>query len=75
MLCSFFKNLNFFFNRLFDNSNPVEAPIEVVVELKKQLKDKDLALTDVRLDALDKAREVDILRETVNRLKVIKSCI
>lgn len=41
-----------------------------VVELKKQLEDKDSALTDVRLDALDKAREVDILKETINRLKV-----
>ena len=41
-----------------------------VQELKRQLEDKDLALTDVRLDALDKAREVDLLRETVHRLKV-----
>lgn len=40
-----------------------------MVELKKQLEDRDEALTDVRLDALDKAREVDILKETVNRLK------
>lgn len=41
-----------------------------VDELKKQLEDRDVALTDVRLDALDRAREVDLLRETVNRLKV-----
>ncbi|KAE9413848.1 hypothetical protein Angca_005320 [Angiostrongylus cantonensis] len=41
-----------------------------VDELKKKLEDRDVALTDIRLDALDKAREVDILRETVNRLKV-----
>ncbi|KAJ1363773.1 hypothetical protein KIN20_023706 [Parelaphostrongylus tenuis] len=40
-----------------------------VDELKKKLEDRDMALTDIRLDALDKAREVDILRETVNRLK------
>uniref|UniRef100_A0A1I7XU67 CASPASE_P10 domain-containing protein n=1 Tax=Heterorhabditis bacteriophora TaxID=37862 RepID=A0A1I7XU67_HETBA len=40
-----------------------------VVELKKKLEDREVALTDIRLDALDKAREVDILRETVNRLK------
>ncbi|KAI1727071.1 neuron navigator 1 [Ditylenchus destructor] len=44
-------------------------PLVEVVQLKKQLEDKDLALTDVRLDALDKAREVDLLRETVHRLK------
>lgn len=41
-----------------------------LIELKKQLQDKDSTLTDVRLDALDKAREVDVLKETINRLKV-----
>lgn len=41
-----------------------------VDELKRQLEDRDVALTDVRLDAMDRAREVDLLRETVNRLKV-----
>ncbi|TMS32219.1 hypothetical protein L596_000091 [Steinernema carpocapsae] len=40
-----------------------------VDELKRQLEDKDSALTDVRLDALDKAREVDVLKETIARLR------
>uniref|UniRef100_A0A1I7YF36 Calponin-homology (CH) domain-containing protein n=1 Tax=Steinernema glaseri TaxID=37863 RepID=A0A1I7YF36_9BILA len=40
-----------------------------VEELKRQLEDKDNALTDVRLDALDKAREVDVLKETISRLR------
>lgn len=44
------------------------TPYEVI-KLKKLVEEKEHALTDVRLDALDKAREVDILRETVNRLK------
>ncbi|KAK0394287.1 hypothetical protein QR680_000668 [Steinernema hermaphroditum] len=40
-----------------------------VEDLKRQLEDKDNALTDVRLDALDKAREVDVLKETITRLR------
>lgn len=40
-----------------------------VNELRRQLEDRDLALTDVRLDALDRARQVDVLRETINKLK------
>ncbi|KAF7635222.1 hypothetical protein Mgra_00005337 [Meloidogyne graminicola] len=40
-----------------------------VNSLKKELENKELALTDVQLDALDKAKEIDILRETVNQLK------
>ncbi|KAE9553582.1 hypothetical protein FO519_003222 [Halicephalobus sp. NKZ332] len=39
-----------------------------VQHLKKELRSRDEALTDIRLDALDKAREVDILRETIARL-------
>uniref|UniRef100_A0A1I8AXJ5 AAA domain-containing protein n=1 Tax=Meloidogyne hapla TaxID=6305 RepID=A0A1I8AXJ5_MELHA len=40
-----------------------------VKSLKKELENKELALTDVQLDALDKAKEIDILRETVNKLQ------
>uniref|UniRef100_A0A915PUI5 AAA+ ATPase domain-containing protein n=1 Tax=Setaria digitata TaxID=48799 RepID=A0A915PUI5_9BILA len=42
-----------------------------VVELKKQLEDKDSALTDVRLDALDKARENEnkILKQNYTMLE------
>lgn len=40
------------------------------MQLKKLIEEKDSALTDVRLDALDKAREAELLRETVTRLKV-----
>uniref|UniRef100_A0A7E4V6S8 Calponin-homology (CH) domain-containing protein n=1 Tax=Panagrellus redivivus TaxID=6233 RepID=A0A7E4V6S8_PANRE len=39
-----------------------------IATLKQELQVKEAALTDIRLDALDKAREVDILRETVARL-------
>ncbi|CAD44132.1 Adapter protein unc-53 [Caenorhabditis elegans] len=40
-----------------------------VIELKQELKERDSALYEVRLDNLDRAREVDVLRETVNKLK------
>ncbi|CAD5214939.1 unnamed protein product [Bursaphelenchus xylophilus] len=40
-----------------------------VIQLKLELEEKDRQLGDVRLEALDKARELDMLRETVNRLK------
>jgi hypothetical protein len=42
-----------------------------VHSLKRELETKELALTDVQLDALDKAKEIDMLRDTVNRLQVI----
>jgi hypothetical protein len=41
-----------------------------VHSLKRELETKELALTDVQLDALDKAKEIDMLRDTVNRLQV-----
>uniref|UniRef100_A0A1I7U9W6 AAA domain-containing protein n=2 Tax=Caenorhabditis tropicalis TaxID=1561998 RepID=A0A1I7U9W6_9PELO len=40
-----------------------------VIELRQELKERDSALYEVRLDNLDRARENDILRETVNKLK------
>ncbi|CAI2338637.1 unnamed protein product [Caenorhabditis sp. 36 PRJEB53466] len=40
-----------------------------VIELRQELKERDSALYEVRLDNLDRAREVDVLRETVNKLK------
>lgn len=64
-------SLNRFFEVLYVSYGSNLRLDEVEVdELKKKLEDRDVALTDIRLDALDKAREVDILRETVNRLKV-----
>ncbi|ULU06009.1 hypothetical protein L3Y34_018131 [Caenorhabditis briggsae] len=40
-----------------------------VIELRQELKERDSALYEVRLDNLDRAREVDVLKETVNKLK------
>lgn len=41
-----------------------------MVKLKSELAKKDLALTDVRLEALTSLHQVDQLKETLNRLKV-----
>lgn len=43
---------------------------EVVKELKKQLREKDMMLTDIRLDALSSAHQLENLRETVNKMRV-----
>ncbi|XP_052708110.1 neuron navigator 2-like isoform X6 [Crassostrea angulata] len=40
-----------------------------VLELKKQLRDKDMKLTDIRLEALSSAHQLEQLRETMNKMK------
>ena len=41
-----------------------------VIRLQQQLREKDLKLTDVRLEALSSAHQLDSLREAMNRMKV-----
>ena len=41
-----------------------------MVDLKKQLRDKDMKLTDIRLEALSSAHQLEQLRETMNKMKV-----
>ncbi|CAB3404126.1 unnamed protein product [Caenorhabditis bovis] len=40
-----------------------------VIELKQELQNRDSTLAEVRLDALDRARELQELKETINKLK------
>ncbi|XP_048766551.1 neuron navigator 3-like isoform X3 [Ostrea edulis] len=40
-----------------------------LLELKKQLRDKDMKLTDIRLEALSSAHQLEQLRETMNKMK------
>ncbi|XP_076333262.1 uncharacterized protein LOC143237656 isoform X2 [Tachypleus tridentatus] len=42
---------------------------ELVKDLKKQLREKDMALTDIRLEALTSAHQLENLKDTVNKLK------
>ncbi|XP_068968636.1 protein sickie isoform X3 [Bombus flavifrons] len=42
---------------------------EDVVELKKQLREKDLVLTDIRLEALSSAHQLESLKDTVIKMR------
>jgi hypothetical protein len=41
-----------------------------VEELKKQLREKDLVLTDIRLEALSSAHQLESLKDTVIKMRV-----
>jgi hypothetical protein len=41
-----------------------------VEELKKQLREKDLVLTDIRLEALSSAHQLESLKDTVMKMRV-----
>lgn len=65
----------FLFGRLYDGNNDrslndVECSPEVVIELKKQLREKDLVLTDIRLEALSSAHQLESLKDTVMKMRV-----
>ncbi|XP_023227055.1 neuron navigator 3-like isoform X2 [Centruroides sculpturatus] len=47
-----------------------ESVPEIVKELKKQLREKDLVLTDIRLEALTSVHQLENLKETVNKMRV-----
>ncbi|XP_013405950.1 neuron navigator 2 isoform X3 [Lingula anatina] len=42
---------------------------ESVVKLKKQLREKDMKLTDIQLEALSSAHQLDQLRDTMNKMR------
>lgn len=42
----------------------------MVEDLKKQLREKDLVLTDIRLEALSSAHQLESLKDTVIRMRV-----
>ena len=48
-----------------------ETSDRAVVELQQQLHEKDMKLTDIRLEALSSAHQLEQLRDTMNRMKVI----
>lgn len=52
-----------------DADRSVAVP-ETVQELKKQLREKDMVLTDIRLEALSSAHQLEALKETVSRMRV-----
>lgn len=43
---------------------------ETLQDLKKQLREKDMVLTDIRLEALSSAHQLEALKETVSKMRV-----
>lgn len=43
---------------------------EMVEQLRKQLREKDLVLTDIRLEALSSAHQLESLKDTVIKMRV-----
>lgn len=58
---------------IVENAKPVDAvEVEVhpiVEDLKKQLREKDMVLTDIRLEALTQASQMESLKETVRNMR------
>ena len=50
-------------------SRAVSAEL-IVARLQQQLREKDLKLTDVQLEALTSAHQLDNLRDAMNRMQV-----
>jgi len=48
---------------------------ESVLELQQQLHEKDMKLTDIRLEALSSAHQLEQLRDTMNQMKVGLYCV
>jgi len=48
---------------------------ESVLELQQQLHEKDMKLTDIRLEALSSAHQLEQLRDTMNQMKVGPYCV
>lgn len=56
-----------------ENAEPVDAidseKNQIVEDLKKQLREKDLVLTDIRLEALSSASQLENLKDTVIKMR------
>ncbi|KAI6186145.1 AAA domain-containing protein [Aphelenchoides besseyi] len=54
---------------IVDSTNALDETEDGLLRLQLQLQEKERQLSDVQLEAVGKAREVELLRDTVNRLK------
>lgn len=64
---------NTLFYSLYDNESSVgdnECGPEAVTKLKTELREKDMVLTDIRLEALSSAHQLEKLRDTVMKMRV-----
>uniref|UniRef100_A0A4W4GAA9 AAA+ ATPase domain-containing protein n=1 Tax=Electrophorus electricus TaxID=8005 RepID=A0A4W4GAA9_ELEEL len=51
-------------------SECMDSDAETVMHLRSELRDKDMKLTDIRLEALSSAHQLDQLRESMSRMQV-----
>lgn len=61
-------------DQLLHSSSVLSAPTDAgqeVAELQKQLREKDLVLTDIRLEALSSAHQLESLKDTVMKMRVM----
>lgn len=57
---------------VIEHARPVDVDLEgnpIVADLKKQLREKDLVLTDIRLEALSSASQLESLKDTVSKMR------
>lgn len=48
----------------------LDGEAETVMQLRSELREKEMKLTDIRLEALSSAHQLDQLREAMNRMQV-----
>lgn len=51
-------------------SECTDSDAETVMQLRSELREKEMKLTDIRLEALSSAHQLDQLRESMNRMQV-----
>uniref|UniRef100_A0A8C7LZ05 Neuron navigator 2b n=1 Tax=Oncorhynchus mykiss TaxID=8022 RepID=A0A8C7LZ05_ONCMY len=56
-------------------SECTDSEAETVMALRSELRDKEMKLTDIRLEALSSAHQLDQLRESMNRMQVRVECV
>lgn len=60
--------------RLFQANEEEEPEKKEVSELRSELWEKEMKLTDIRLEALNSAHQLDQLRETMHNMQVSWGC-
>lgn len=64
------KNRSLFWPRLFQAHGEGEPEKKEVSELRSELWEKEMKLTDIRLEALNSAHQLEQLRETMHNMQV-----
>uniref|UniRef100_A0AAR2L1W8 Neuron navigator 1 n=1 Tax=Pygocentrus nattereri TaxID=42514 RepID=A0AAR2L1W8_PYGNA len=62
--------LTLLFCRIYEGNEEQESEEKVVSELRSELWEKEMKLTDIRLEALNSAHQLEQLREAMNNMQV-----